>query len=574
MRLTRLTSTLGGLAVALLAVTTASAQCPAPDAFEDSDDCANAAALTAGTYTNLTCNGIFAAGGEDKDFYSISVNNGEILQMDCTHLVANGDIDVWLYDAASPTCGDQLSYLTRGWTSTDNENFTWANNTGAAVTYIVEVEAWDNDTDFDCNDYTLTLTTFPDPCSLAVDDSFEPNDSCGAAVALAAGTHTGLFASTGSEDYYTINVPAAEILTVDVTYASGVNADIDLELFDDLACTNQVDFSFSFGGTGQVEWANATGAAATIVMRAAPDALTGTCNNYDLNVVTAPDPCLDPLADDSFEDNDDCANAVSMGDGTYPGLFVSKADHDYYEVTVADGDTLFVDLAFTHATADVDVYIYDDLVACGDLTSYLVRGFSASDNENISWTNTTGASQTYYVQVVVYVNSGGECNNYDMTLTGTGGSFATPMCLGDGSGTPCPCANESTLGAGEGCKSSLGFGAILTASGSASVGADDIAFTLTQGRANQPSMLVQGSTLIAVPFKDGVLCMGNPTERVEVVFLDANGEGTTVGSVVTNGNVLPGSTLYYQQWYRDPGGVSPCGTGSNFSNGLTVVYLP
>jgi hypothetical protein len=151
---------------------------------------------------------------------------------------------------------------------------------------------------------------------------------------------------------------------------------------------------------------------------------------------------------------------------------------------------------------------------------------------------------------------------------------AESLCFGDGaSAGPCPCLNESTLGAGEGCNNSNGVGAVLSFSGTNSVANDDAVFTMTQGIAGQTSMLVQGGSLVMTPFKDGILCVGVPTERVEPITLDGSGSGTSTGSIVTNGNVLPGQTRYYQQWYRNPGGISPCGTGSNFSQALKVDWI-
>lgn len=168
----------------------------------------------------------------------------------------------------------------------------------------------------------------------------------------------------------------------------------------------------------------------------------------------------------------------------------------------------------------------------------------------------------------------------DATLGGDAGTafvqvfgerFPT-VCYGDGSLTSCPCANESTFGNREGCKNSQGLGAVLAASGSASVATDDLVFAVDQARGSQPGIFIQGTTLIVAPFKDGILCMGNPTERLEVIFLSATGTGVSVESVVSNGNVSPGQTRYYQFWYRDPQ-LSPCGTGSNFTNGVTVDWL-
>ena len=157
-----------------------------------------------------------------------------------------------------------------------------------------------------------------------------------------------------------------------------------------------------------------------------------------------------------------------------------------------------------------------------------------------------------------------------------GGALGTPMCQGDGSdGTNCQCGNNSTLGAGEGCLNSQGHGAILVASGSAGIGADDLVLNISQARPGQPTLFVQGTTAIAIPFKDGKLCMGNPTLRMGVEFLDPTGSASTSFSIVTEGNIsLPGTVRYYQAWYRDPGPGSVCGQGSNFSGGLELTWMP
>jgi len=163
-----------------------------------------------------------------------------------------------------------------------------------------------------------------------------------------------------------------------------------------------------------------------------------------------------------------------------------------------------------------------------------------------------------------------------LSYVASGGvALGTPMCPGDGSdGTNCQCGNNSGPGAGEGCLNSQGHGAILLASGSASVGADDLVLSVSQARPTQPTLFVQGTNAISIPFKDGKLCTGSPTLRMGVEFLDAAGAASTSFSIVTEGNIVPGLTRYYQAWYRDPGAGSTCGQGSNFSGGLELTWLP
>ena len=146
------------------------------------------------------------------------------------------------------------------------------------------------------------------------------------------------------------------------------------------------------------------------------------------------------------------------------------------------------------------------------------------------------------------------------------------FCPGDGTNGACPCGNESSLNGGEGCKNSSGGGATLGWTGTSSVALDDLVLTVTGGLPSQPGMFVQGANTQGIPFKDGFFCMGNPTVRLEVAFLDPGGATSSAGSIVTLGTVGIGDERYYQYWYRDPGGVSPCGTGSNFSSAIRVPW--
>ena len=148
----------------------------------------------------------------------------------------------------------------------------------------------------------------------------------------------------------------------------------------------------------------------------------------------------------------------------------------------------------------------------------------------------------------------------------------TPVCFGDGSLSFCPCGNDAAPGSGAGCLNSTGLGAVLSGSGSDVVANDDLVLDVVQARAGVPGLFLQGTTTISTPFKDGILCVGNPTERLEVAFTDALGNATSTASIVTEGVVSVGQIRTYQYWYRDPGGVSPCGSGSNFTNAVRVIW--
>lgn len=243
---------------------------------------------------------------------------------------------------------------------------------------------------------------------------------------------------------------------------------------------------------------------------------------------------------------------------------------DYYPLAVSDAQQLVVGYGIP-VSGYREALIWTQPTVLLTLDDFLVaEGIDTTGWEFHSVTDIS-ADARFLVGAGQYngVNSG-----FLVERAVLGPAVGTAFCFGDGQdGTDCECLNNSAAGAGQGCLNSQGHGAIASATGSASFAADDLVIHVTQARPSQPAMILQGTSAISVPFKDGKLCVGNPSERVEVVFLDAAGEGASGESIVTNGNVPgAGATRYYQVWYRDPV-ISVCGEGSNFSNGLTVDWI-
>jgi hypothetical protein len=159
--------------------------------------------------------------------------------------------------------------------------------------------------------------------------------------------------------------------------------------------------------------------------------------------------------------------------------------------------------------------------------------------------------------------------------TGTG----TVFCAGDGSGTACPCGNNSPTGGESGCLSSLGQGAKLEGTGSASVSADTF---VLQGShmPNSSALYFQGTTQLAggagAVFGDGLRCAGGTVIRLGTKT-NAGGmsqypaAGDTLISI--KGAIAAGNTRTYQVWYRNAASFCTIAT-FNLSNGLEVQWNP
>lgn len=152
-------------------------------------------------------------------------------------------------------------------------------------------------------------------------------------------------------------------------------------------------------------------------------------------------------------------------------------------------------------------------------------------------------------------------------------SPGTTLCLGDGSnGVPCPCGNESAGGQGGGCANSTGSGGLLLASGSASVGADDLTLAASRLPAGQFGLIFSGTMETELPFGDGLRCLGGTLVRFGAQPTGANGE-LSLAAVASAGRLAPGDTRWFQGWVRDPV-MGACGGGFTTTSALQVTFLP
>ncbi len=303
-----------------------------------------------------------------------------------------------------------------------------------------------------------------------------------------------------------------------------------------------------------------------------------------MNITHFVDPCVG-LPDDPLEDNDDCATASVVGNGVIPALFVSLADPDFYAFCVASGATVNADLLFTSSIGDIDCFLRAASSAqcgSGNGADELAEGFSATDNEHLTWTNDTGGDLDVILEVNVWASSPTNCNTYDMVISGAEG-------CGAGGTTGSPFCNPAYL-------NSTGQPTILAGSFGSGVGSD-LHLESIDGVPNEFGYFLVGTDPTAsIPVSNGRLCLvgnaGSQLYRYNVAGGDSNSVGqfdangvfqnqagtSTVGSGFDVPSTIPGllpinitsgQTWHFQLWHRD----TPYAAGSsNFSNGLSVTF--
>ncbi|MEM7518468.1 MAG: hypothetical protein AAF368_16285, partial [Planctomycetota bacterium] len=365
--------------------------------------------------------------------------------------------------------------------------------------------------------------------------------------------------------------------------------DFDL-FFDDGTCSvtagmNAENYSIdeTFG------YDNATSSPVGLILRVRSS--FGGCTRYNLSWNTFPSQCA--ANEDNLEDNDDCSSALPLPLGTTSALSVRPlgVDEDWFSIDLDADQLLRFRGLFNPYNGMIVFRLYD---SCGGAVLASSTGSSPVD---FQYLNSSGASQALRLVAFIGPQSNDACNSYSTWLevidpTALG---ITPLCFGDGSGTPCPCYNNSSTGHVGGCaflRDDFSFvdGATLTGTGTASVAMDSLRFDLTGAMPDSFALLVSGDN--ALPVNDncagcgvtafeGLRCAGGNFLRHGVRALDASGDATNgwgppngpTGGLVQASGFTAGQTRTFFSFFR-VGENTFCGEGQNSSNGVSVTFTP
>lgn len=156
---------------------------------------------------------------------------------------------------------------------------------------------------------------------------------------------------------------------------------------------------------------------------------------------------------------------------------------------------------------------------------------------------------------------------------------AVGFCFGDGTWTPCPCANSGA--AGNGCATSFNAaGAHLTAVGAPSIASDTLVLQAS-GMSAALATIAQGSgmqTLFsAIPQGDGLSCSSGSLIRIRMaIATGGNLHYPNAGELpisIRGAIPSPGSQRYYHVVYRNAAAFCTPGT-SNITNAVAVTWRP
>lgn len=358
----------------------------AEDSFEDNDDSASAASVSAGDFPSRLC-------PDDDDWYAVEVQDGVQLDFDIAFEHDLGDIDMKLFDS-------NMAQLDSSTSTADGESVSYTNTSGQTRTYFVQV-------------YYYSGTT---PDDAGSDVALSVSGAISSIVDLTASNVT-IAPDTASEGdgvnvtwtMHNLSTQDATAFDVDIRLSVDQNIDgadmvVRTEPIAMLAAGDTATMTRKFtvpagavGGTWYVGvYMDAGGA-----LQEASETNNGKAAPTTLTV-------LDPCADDMYEDNDTASQAAGLNLNTsYNGLVICTGDVDWFAVTSGANATLTVDLSFIHADGDLDLKVYEN-----DGITLIGASAGVSDAEQVSFMASSGTTYKIFVK-----GFNGAANTYTLQAT-------------------------------------------------------------------------------------------------------------------------------------------------------------
>ncbi|MBP7868353.1 MAG: M4 family metallopeptidase [Acidobacteria bacterium] len=315
--------------------------------------------------------------------YKITVPSGQ------TSLVikttgGTGDADLYAKIGSSPT----------------SSSYTW-NSAGSSAAETITVS---NPT---AGDYYISIYGYSAASGFSLNATYTGGTTPPSVITLTNGqTVSGISVAKGAYANYKIAVPASQ--TSLVVKTTGGTADADLYVKIGSSPTTS---SYTWSGTGSTSVETITISNPTagdyyisIYGYAASSSIS---LNATYTAGTTP-----PAGNTETESNGTTGTANTLTTGAAcTGKISSSSDIDYFKISVATGKTVAVNLVVPSGK-DYDVKVYNS-----SNTQVASGTNGAGTAENVSFSNSTGSTQTYYIKVYGYNGAYSTTLNYTVKAT-------------------------------------------------------------------------------------------------------------------------------------------------------------
>lgn len=298
----------------------------------------------------------------DIDYYSIEVPALSTTTITLTNLTDN--LDLYIvdnYDYILSSSVNSGSY---------DETITYTSTSLSTKTIYIKIEAYASST----SEYSITTSN-------NITTSSDNNDTIATADSIEYDiTYNKEIDTYADADYYSIEVPPASTITINLTNLTG---DIDLYL---LNSDDTVISASENGSTDNELIIHTTASTTTNTLYIKVNGYEYNTSTYDLSVTRI------DASESSNNDTPETADPIDFGTPYY-GSISSYYDDDYCSITIPEGST--VTLYLTNLTADLDLSIVD-------INGYAITTSTnrLTSDETITYTSTS--TSTYYIKVYGY----------------------------------------------------------------------------------------------------------------------------------------------------------------------------